>query len=57
MARGKRRSLGALFVLLALGFAGIGFAAARAGGSAWVIALASAALAIWMGELAFRALR
>ena len=57
MARGKRRSLGALFVLIAAGFAGIAFVAARAGGTAWVVAAAAAVLAAWMGELAFRALR
>ena len=57
MARGRRRPLGALFLLLTLGFAGVGFAAARAGGAAWVIALAAAALAVWMAELTFRALR
>jgi hypothetical protein len=53
----KRRSLGALFVLLAATFAAIGFFAAREGGQAWVIAVAAAALAAWMGELAFRTLR
>ncbi|MDQ3889213.1 MAG: hypothetical protein M3312_01510 [Actinomycetota bacterium] len=57
MARPKRRSLGALFLVLALGFAGIGFAAASAGGTAWVIAAAAVVLAAWMAELAFRALR
>ncbi|MBW3593313.1 MAG: hypothetical protein KY396_06445 [Actinobacteria bacterium] len=57
MARGRRRPLGALFLLLAIGFAGVGFAAARAGGAAWVVALAAAVLAVWMAELAFRALR
>jgi hypothetical protein len=53
----RRRSLGALFILLAAGFFGIGVYAASAGGSAWVIAAAAAALAVWMGELAFRTLR
>jgi hypothetical protein len=53
----RRRSLGALFGLLAAGFLGIGVYAALAGGSAWVIAVSSAALAVWMGELAFRAFR
>ena len=57
MARGSRRPLGALFLVLAVGFAGIGFAAARAGGAAWVVALAAGALAVWMAELTFRALR
>ena len=57
MAQERRRALGALFLLLTLGFAGVGYAAARAGGAAWVVALAAAALAVWMAELAFRALR
>jgi hypothetical protein len=49
--------LGALFLALAVGFAGIAFFAARAGGTAWVIAVAAVALALWMGESAFRMLR
>ncbi len=56
----QRRALGALFVLLALGFAGIAAAAAASGATALVrivIALAAAALAIWLGSLAARALR
>ena len=53
----RRRPLGALFLMLAAGFAGIGFVAAREGGRAWVIAVAAAALAVWMAEMAFRALR
>jgi hypothetical protein len=57
VARGPRRSLGALFVLLAAGFAGIAVVAAAAGGGAWVIAVASGVLGGWMAELAFRALR
>jgi hypothetical protein len=56
----QRRALGALFSLLAIGFAGIAFAAAygaRNEGVGWAIALAAAALAVWLGMLAFRALR
>jgi hypothetical protein len=53
----RRRPLGALFLVLAIGFAAIALFAARAGGGAWVIAVAGAALAVWMGELAYRALR
>jgi hypothetical protein len=53
----RRRPLGALFLVLAAGFAGVGFIAALEGGRAWVIAIAAAALAVWMGEMAFRALR
>ncbi len=57
MARGRRPSLGVLFSLLAAGFLAIAVAAALAGGTAWVIAVASAALAFWMGDLAVRAFR
>src|SRR3982751_4781702 len=56
----QRRALGALFLLLAVGFAGIAFAAgygARNVGAGWVIALAALALAVWFGSMAFRALR
>jgi hypothetical protein len=53
----RRRSLGPLFGVLAAGFFGIGVYAALAGGAAWVIAVAAAALAVWMGELAFRVFR
>ncbi len=57
MARASRRSLGALFLLIAAGFAGIAIYAGLAGGSAWVVALAAALLALWMGEQALRAFR
>jgi hypothetical protein len=53
----RRRPLGALFALLAAAFAAIAIYAGRAGGGAWVIAIAGAVLAVWMGELAFRTLR
>jgi hypothetical protein len=53
----RRRPLGALFFLLAVGLAAVAIFAARAGGGAWVIAVAGAALALWMGELAYRMLR
>jgi hypothetical protein len=49
--------LGGLFLLLTAGFAALAIYAALAGGGAWVIAVASAALAVWMGDLAFRTLR
>jgi hypothetical protein len=58
--RVRRPALGALFSLLALGFAGIAFAAGKgAGGEArrWVVVLAATALAIWLATMAFRALR
>jgi hypothetical protein len=56
----QRRALGALFALLAIGFAGIGFAAAygaRNAGAGWIIALAAVALAVWFASLAYRGLR
>ena len=56
----RRPALGALFSLLALGFAGVAFAAGYgAGGEVrrWVVVLAAAALALWLSTLAFRALR
>jgi len=52
-----RSPLGALFLLIAAGFAGVAVAAGFAGGGAWVIAATAALLALWMGELALRALR
>ncbi len=57
MARGRRASLGVLFLLIAVGFAALGLYAARTGGAAWVVAVAAAALAVWMAELGFRAFR
>jgi hypothetical protein len=58
-APSQRRALGALFFFLAAGFAGVAVAAARshAGARAWVVAVAAAALAAWLGGLAFRSLR
>jgi hypothetical protein len=56
----QRPALGALFAFLALAFAGGAFAAGYgAGGEVgrWVIALAAAALAVWLATMAFRALR
>ena len=57
MARGSRRPLGALFLLIAAGFAGIAVYAALTGGSAWVVAAAAGLLSLWMGEQALRAFR
>jgi hypothetical protein len=57
VARGRRPALGALFLLIAVGFVGIAVAAATAGGGAWVITVASGLLAAWMGEMALRAFR
>jgi hypothetical protein len=56
----RRPALGALFFLLACGFAGVAYGAGRgAGGEVgrWIIALAAAALGVWLATMAFRALR
>jgi hypothetical protein len=56
----QRRALGALFLVLALVLAGIAAAAADAArheAGLAVIAFAAGALAVWLGLLAFRALR
>jgi membrane protein YdbS with pleckstrin-like domain len=53
----QRNALGALFLVIAAAFAGIAYAAGKAGGSAWVIAASSAVLAVWMLGLAIRGLR
>ena len=52
----QRRLLGILFALLAAGLGLVAVFSALEGGSAWVIALAAAALAVWLGDLARRAL-
>ena len=52
--------MGALFLLLAIGFAGVAAAAAygaRQEGVGWAIAVAAAAIAVWLASMAFRALR
>ncbi len=54
MAVSSRRALGVLFVLLAVLFAGIAYAAAV--GGVWVIVVASVALALWIGSFGLRAL-
>jgi hypothetical protein len=51
----QRRALGVLFLVLALGFGGIAYAAATA--DQWVIVAAAAALGLWLAGLAGRALR
>lgn len=58
-APSQRTALGALFLLIAAAFAGIAFAAVASGSGlrGWVVGLAAAALALWMGGLAVRALR
>jgi hypothetical protein len=54
--RVQRHLLGLLFVALAAGLVLIAVYSAREGGSAWVIALAAAALGLWMADLARRVL-
>jgi hypothetical protein len=54
-APSQRRALGGLFVMLTLAFAGIAIAAGAAG--QWVIVAAAAAIGLWLGGLAVRALR
>jgi heme O synthase-like polyprenyltransferase len=51
----QRRALGSLFLVLALGFAGIGYASAGAG--RWAIAAAAVALGGWMLTMSLRLLR
>ena len=56
----QRRALGALFAVLAIGFAGVAFAAAYGAGreaAGWTIVLASASLSVWLASMAFRAFR
>lgn len=56
MARTSQRpALGALFLLITVAFAGIAWTAGNAG--VWVITAAAAALAAWMGSLAWQMLR
>jgi len=51
----QRRALGALFLILAALFAGIAVAGTNA--SVWPVAIAAAALALWMLSLVVRAWR
>jgi hypothetical protein len=50
----QRYALAGLFSAIALALLLIAAWSAREGGRAWVIALAAAALALWMGDLARR---
>ncbi|MBA3561974.1 MAG: hypothetical protein H0W35_04550 [Actinobacteria bacterium] len=52
-----RRALGLLFASLSAGLLAIAVFSALEGGRAWVIALAAAAVGVWMGGLSLRALR
>jgi hypothetical protein len=56
----RRPALGALFIVLACGFAGVAYGAGRGAGDQagrWVVAVAAGALALWLASMAFRALR
>jgi hypothetical protein len=54
VAVSQRRALGTLFVLLAVLFGGIAYAAIVAG--VWVIGAAAVVLALWIGTFGLRAL-
>jgi hypothetical protein len=49
--------LGILFLFLGVCLLGVAYAAARAGGGAWVIALAAGAIAVWLGNAGLAMLR
>lgn len=53
-APSQRRALGTLFLLICVAFVGVAYAAAVA--RVWVIVAAAAALALWMGSLAWQML-
>jgi hypothetical protein len=54
-APSQRRALGVLFALITVFFVGV--AASAFEGEVWVVVVAAAALALWMGTMAVRALR
>ena len=56
MAASQARALGLLFLFLAAFFVGIAVTAVMAGGSAVVIGVAAAVLALWIGSFGLRAL-
>jgi len=49
--------LGFLFLFLCVALLGVAYTAARAGGGAWVVAVAAVALAFWLGSLGVKILR
>jgi hypothetical protein len=55
VASSRRRSLGALFALLAAGFIGLAVWSALA--RQWIVLIAAGALGAWLAELAYRGLR
>jgi hypothetical protein len=52
----QRVALALLFGVIAASLAAVAVWSALAGGRAWVIAVCAAGLALWMGDLARRAL-
>jgi hypothetical protein len=52
----QRHLLGLLFMVIAAALFFLAIYAARHGGAAWVVAIASGALAAWMADLARRVL-
>jgi hypothetical protein len=54
VAASQRRALGMLFVVLAVLFGGIAYAAIVAG--VWVIGAAAVIIALWIGSFGLRAL-
>ena len=54
-APSQRRALGALFLVLALGIAGIAWAAYKA--DQWIIAAAAGAIALWLAGMTVWAFR
>ena len=52
----RRRAPGFLFAVLAAGLALVAVFSALEGGRALIVALAAAALAVWLGDLARRVL-
>jgi hypothetical protein len=58
-APSQRRALGVLFVVLGGMFAGIAVASAASseGPAGWIVAVAAAAIGLWLLSLAARALR
>jgi hypothetical protein len=58
VAASQRRALGALFLVLAIFFAGIAFSAfAAEDRTVWVVGVASGAVALWLASASFRNLR
>jgi len=51
----QRVALAILFATIAASLAVVAVWSALSGGRAWIVALAAAALALWMGDLARRA--